>query len=300
MDPELEIFTKLWYNGTSKSVWRDCGKIGVDGNRVQPTSYVERGIMMDKIKYGPLTLELDEDAAEPGYRVTACDKNAVEVEIPRRVGEYNVTAIGESAFEDCAELLSVVLPEPNPETRWEEACLSKIGEYAFSGCTSLVTVNIPDTVGNISRGAFHGCTALVAVTFDSDTYVGAYAFCGCRSLVSLPPLGSVSEGMLRDCTSLMSVTLTGCCTEIDEDAFEHCEALCQVVIPARVKRIEALAFRSCRALTRVVFENSEGWYANSCYHDREVKLDLTDPVRNARWLSGMDFDDGVQAWYRKE
>ena len=255
---------------------------------------------MDVIKYGPLTLELDEEALEPGYCVTACEKDAVEVEIPLRVGDYNVISIGESAFEDCTELISVVFPEPEPEMLWGEACLRKIGEYAFSGCTSLVTVDIPDTVGSIYRGAFHGCTALVAVTFPSDAYVGSYAFSGCRSLVSLPPLGSVSEGMLQDCKSLISVTLTGYCREIDEDAFEHCESLRRVVIPTSVKRIERLAFRGCRALTQVTFEEPKGWYSKSSYHDREVELNLTDPAQNARWLSGMDFDDGILSWYRKK
>jgi hypothetical protein len=255
---------------------------------------------MDVIKYGPLTLELDAEAFEPGYCVTACARDAVEVEIPFRVGEYNVISIGDSAFEDCTELIRVVFPSPEPEVRWEEACLSKIGEYAFFGCTSLVTVDIPDTVGSISRGAFYGCTALVSVAFPSDAYVGSYAFSGCRSLVSLPPLGSVSEGMLRDCASLISVTLTGYCREIDEDAFEYCVSLRRVVIPAGVKRIERLAFRGCRALTHVTFEEPTGWYSKSSYHDREVELNLTDSAQNARWLSGMDFDDGILFWYRKK
>ena len=255
---------------------------------------------MDEIKYGPLTLALDEEAFEPGYCVTACEKDAVEVEIPLRVGEYNVISIGESAFEDCTELIRVVFPEPAPEVRWEEEWLRRIGEYAFSGCTSLVTVDIPDTVSSISRGAFCGCTALVAVTCPSDAYVGSYAFSGCRSLVSLSPLGSASEGMLLDCKSLMNVRLTGYCHEIDEDAFEHCESLRQVVIPSSVDRIEALAFRGCYALTRVTFEEPKGWYMKNCYNGAEVALDLSDPVANAHSLAWMDFDDGVIAWYRKE
>ena len=258
---------------------------------------------MDEIKYGPLTLKLDEEASEPGYCVTACEKDAVEVEIPLRVGEYNVISIGESAFEDCTELISVVFPVPeDPMARWDmdEKWLSEIGEYAFSGCTSLITVDIPDTVGTIARGAFHNCRSLVAVTFDYWTYIGSYAFSGCSSLVSISELHYVSEGILQDCTSLVSVTIGESCSEIDEDAFEHCEALRRVVIPSSVKRIERLAFRGCRALTRVTFEEPKGWYSKSSYHDREVELNLTDPAQNARWLSGMDFDDGILAWYRKK
>ena len=223
--------------------------------------------MMEEIKYGPLTLEWDEGPFGPGYCVTACEKDVVEVEIPPQIGEYNVIAIG---------------------------------EYTFSGCTSLVSIHIPDTVSSISRGAFQDCCSLAAVTFSSDAYAGPYAFSGCRSLVSLPSLGSVSEGMLRDCKSLMNVTLTKYCHEIDEDAFEHCESLRQVVIPSSVDRIEALAFRGCYALTRVTFEEPKGWYMKNCYNGAEVALDLSDPADNAYSLSRMDFDDGVIAWYRKK
>jgi hypothetical protein len=257
---------------------------------------------MDVIKYGPLTLELDEEATKPGYCVTACEKDAVEVEIPLRVGEYNVISIGESAFEDCTELISVVFPVPeDPMERWDmdEKWLSEIGEYAFSGCTSLITVDIPDTVYTISRGAFRNCSSLVAVTFDYWTYIGPYAFSGCSSLVSISELHYASEGILQDCTSLVSVTIGESCSEIDEDAFEHCESLRRVVIPAGVKRIERLAFRGCRSLTHVTFARPNGWYAGNCYTDKQVQLDLSDPERNARRLSGMDFDDGVTSWYRK-
>jgi hypothetical protein len=258
---------------------------------------------MDVIKYGPLTLELDEEATKPGYCVTACEKDAVEVEIPLRVGEYNVISIGESAFEDCTELISVVFPVPeDPMERWDmdEKWLSEIGEYAFSGCTSLITVDIPDTVYTIARGAFRNCGSLVAVTFDYWTYIGPYAFSGCSSLVSISEFHYASEGILQDCTSLVSVTIGESCSEIDEDAFEHCESLRQMVIPSSVDRIEALAFRGCYALTRVTFEEPKGWYMKNCYNGAEVALDLSDPVANAHSLSWMDFDDGVIAWYRKE
>ena len=255
---------------------------------------------MDVIHYGPLTLELETDGDETGYCVTACEKDAVEVEIPLRVGEYKVIAIGESAFEDCAELIRVVIPEPeDPMERWDEEWLREIRAYAFSGCTSLIKVNIPDTVNTIFQGAFYDCSSLVEVTFDYWTYMYPYAFSGCSSLVSISELHFASEGILRDCTSLASVTIGESCMEIGEDAFEHCESLRRVVIPASVERIERLAFRGCRSLTHVTFARPNGWYAGNCYTDKQVQLDLSDPERNARRLSGMDFDDGVTAWYRK-
>lgn len=254
---------------------------------------------MEEIKYGPLTLELIEGLYGTGYCVTACDKDAVEAEIPLRVGEYNVLSIGNYAFEDCEELIRVRFPMPDSEENREETGLREIGEYAFSGCTSLVTAHIPDTVIIVSRGAFYGCVALVAVEFPLSAYIAPYAFSGCRALIIVPPLRSVSEGTFRDCSRLDCVTLTDRCLEIGEDAFEHCESLRCVIIPDSVRRIEALAFRGCYALTRVAFAEPEGWYASNRYNDSEVAIDLTDAASNARRLSRMDFDDGVIAWYRK-
>lgn len=51
-------------------------------------------------------------------------------------------------------------------------------------------------------------------------------------------------------------------------------------------------------LTRVKFENTDGWYASNRYNDRIVSIDVGNPEENARALGGMDFDDGVIAWYR--
>ncbi|MBQ4113291.1 MAG: leucine-rich repeat domain-containing protein [Clostridia bacterium] len=255
---------------------------------------------METVKYGPLTLELVEDSYATGYCVVGCNKDVLEVEIPLRVGEYNVVSIGDYAFEGCERLGRVHFPKLDPEEHGEDAGLREIGEYAFSGCTSLVVISIPDTVTTVSRGAFYGCVALIAAEFSLSTYIAPYAFSGCRTLRFIPPLGSISEGTFRDCFYLDCVTLTEHCCEIGEDAFEHCRSLYCVIIPESVRRIDGLAFRGCLALRRVAFAERDGWYECNSYTGTEEELELIDAAWNAHRLSGMDFDDGVIAWYRKE
>ena len=250
---------------------------------------------MNPIYYENLTLTKSGEA----LTVISCDKEAREVEIPARLFDLPVTAIAERAFEGCDKLVRLTLPEATYMEGLFDDALCEIGEYAFSDCTALCEIEIPESVSVVWRGAFYGCTALKKATFFEKTYFAPYAFGKCVALQEISPLKKVSEGLFYDCKALESAVLLDGCQEIDEDAFEHCEALREVTIPASVQRVEALAFRSCWALTRVKFENPDGWYASNRYNDRVVAIDVESPEENARALGGMDFDDGVIAWFRK-
>lgn len=79
---------------------------------------------------------------------------------------YEVTAIGDSAFEE-AEMSSLTLPET----------LTSIGEAAFYNCDNLTKVVIPETVTNISQYAFDDCNALIDVTvLNAKAVIGESAF----------------------------------------------------------------------------------------------------------------------------
>jgi len=63
---------------------------------------------------------------------------------------YNITSIGECAFDGCISLTTVAIPDS----------VTTIGDYAFDGCISLTTVAIPDSVTTIGAAAFANCTSL--------------------------------------------------------------------------------------------------------------------------------------------
>ncbi len=266
--------------------------------------------MSDK-KFEKLTLTLNSEGDR--YEVTDCEKDAVEVRIPKEVDGIPVLGIGDRAFEDCTMLRSVIFPDevliPKAEIDeslevWEIAMLELesrywIGANAFMGCTSLIEIYLPDYVTVIGHGAFYHCHSLTSVRFGKDTYLEPYAFSNCRSLCTVSVTRYASEGAFSHCMSLTSLPITDDVDTICEDAFEHCYGLTEITIPASVTRIESLAFRNCRGLTRVTFESPEGWVGTNRYMmGKKNKLDLSDPERNARWLSGMDFDDGVIAWFK--
>ena len=95
--------------------------------------------------------------------------NLVSVVIPD-----GVTFIGEEAFRDCTSLVSVAIPDS----------VTEIGRNAFMNCENLTSANIPDGVTEIN-GVFFLCANLTGIAIpDSVTKIGDYTFAGCASLTS--------------------------------------------------------------------------------------------------------------------
>ena len=132
----------------------------------------------------------------------------------------DITAIKESAFQNCTALTSITIPDSvtsigryafentgyyNNVSNWANKVLyicnhlieayasiiscnirqgtKSIGNSAFSDCSSLTSITIPDSVTLIGGRAFQNCTALTNITIpDSVTSIGDYAFSGCSGL----------------------------------------------------------------------------------------------------------------------
>ena len=268
---------------------------------------------MEDIRYGVLTLTPTCDG--DGLIICDCEKNATEVVIPAEVNGLPVVGIGDVAFEYCTVLSRVIFPDDinlpafntgEPIEEWERnylliGCGFEIGGNAFMGCTSLIEIDLPYYVTVIGHGAFYKCESLTKATFTDNAFVSSYAFSHCYSLTEVSTVKSVNDGVFSHCKSLNYLPISNYTYTIGEDAFEHCYSLREITIPKQVTRIEALAFRSCRGLTRVVFESPDGWVGTNAYmRGKKNKLDLSNPEHNALWLSRMDFDDGVIAWFKDD
>ena len=254
-------------------------------------------ITMDIIKYEKLTLEITSDKL--GYVITECEKDAIDVIIPKMVEGLPVVKIEDYAFSECKDLISVKFPEYDMNDYINDNLLREIGEYAFSHCYSLEEIEIPEYVYTIKWGTFYNCKSLKKASYSTNTYVGSYAFYNCKNLVEVSSTNEIGEGAFSHCESLNYFPLINGTTSIEEDSFEHCDSLTEITIPATVNSIGKLAFRGCANLKSVHFENTSNWYWQNRYTGEDVEIDVSNPEKMAKWLSGMDFDDGVGTLFKK-
>lgn len=91
---------------------------------------------------------------------------------------YMVTRIGNHAFDGCADLYFVYIPET----------VHSIGRCAFRLCCELPEIMIPSSVETIGESAFQACFSLRYMHFGADsklTHIGDRAFCDCWRLCRL-------------------------------------------------------------------------------------------------------------------
>ncbi len=156
--------------------------------------------------------------------------------------DYNVTAIGDSAFYGCTGLTSLVMPDQ----------IETIGDYVFTGCTSLTSVTYPkDYKGPVGAQMFKGCTALESLTLpDSVTSIETLAFSenGVKSLVVPPGVTTIATKAFQDNTSIKEVVLPEGLTTVSLYAFRYCTALEKFNIPSTWVKILNFTFQGCTAL----------------------------------------------------
>ncbi len=201
-----------------------------------------------------------------------------ELEIPKTIDGYPVTAIGFKAFNGCTDLTSVNIPEG----------VTSIGSSAFLGCTSLISVSIPASVTSIKYNSFYNCINLTSVTLpDGITFIGYDAFYNTgyynneenwendvlyigKYLINakntISGIYEVKEGTLvvgdsafEDCAGLTSVKLPEGVTSIGNYAFRDCSGLNSITIPDSLTTIGDAAFEICTNLKSVYISDITNW-----------------------------------------
>ena len=110
-----------------------------------------------------------------------------------------VTSVGNSAFCNATELVSVTLPQT----------ITYIGTAAFSGCEKLESIEIPESVQTIGASAFSECKSIKEITIpDGIETIDSYTF--------------------EWCTSLEKVTVPASVKTVGHRAFENSDAISEV------------------------------------------------------------------------
>ena len=148
------------------------------------------------------------------------------ITVPSTLGGVSVAKIGEFAFQGCAMLTSVVIPEG----------ITEVGQEAFSGCSQLEFISLPDAINKIGWCSFYGCRL---------------------EKIEIPQgINSIAPQAFENCTHLTNVVFTGNVRSIERGAFGLCTSLEEIVIPSSVTNIQGGVFGGCESLTNVTFEGN--------------------------------------------
>ena len=94
------------------------------------------------------------DSRENCNAIIETGSNVLRLGCKNTVVPSTITAIGDHAFYNCADLTQVTIPDG----------VTRIGEYAFYNCKRLTEITIPATVDTICSDAFYTCVGLNTVT----------------------------------------------------------------------------------------------------------------------------------------
>jgi len=160
----------------------------------------------------------------------------------------NVSSIGVQSFKNCSKLTTVNIPNG----------ITAINYETFSGCTLLNNVTIPETVTSIIANAFANCNALSSITIPSAVQtIGNYTFSYCRNLLSVnfspnSNLTTVGSYAFLFCDKLVSINFNSL-TTLGSHAFWYCGKLETVTLPNNLENIQAWTFEYCYSLKNFTF-----------------------------------------------
>ncbi|MCQ2350260.1 MAG: leucine-rich repeat domain-containing protein [Paludibacteraceae bacterium] len=214
----------------------------------------------DTIYYTITSASAVRRTAEVTYKNSNYNSYCGTISIPSSVAYggniYSVTAIGNYAFANCSNLISVNIPNG----------VYSIENYAFDGCANLPNISIPNSVTRISDYAFSDCSGLTSITIpNSVQYIGSHVFNNCIGVTTIDYnatdcywVGSGNNGNLvfADCSNASLLIIGNDVVNIPNRAFFGCEGLTSVIIPNSVVNIGEGVFDFCTSLTSITIPNS--------------------------------------------
>ena len=214
--------------------------------------------------------------------ITACDESiSGDIVIPDTIESCPVTKIEYYAFDNCSNIVSLVIPE------------GIISMDAISFCTNLEKLTLPASLTEITGDSFWGCESLkeVVVHKDNQNYISVdgvlytkdmtellvYPAASERTIYNIPEgvtriwnwafsqaynltkitvpdtVTDLGEGTFSACINLESIDLSENIDRIEYDVFNSCIRLKSIVIPASVTLLYANCFAACISLEKIIF-----------------------------------------------
>ena len=212
------------------------------------------------------------------------NRYAGDVQIPEVVRfdgtEYVVTRIGDKSFQGC-DITLVSLP----------STLTAIGDRAFEFCASLTSLSLPEGLKSIGNHAFQGCGIRSVVIPSTVESIGSIPFSQCGTLL-VPEDGHVGSMGLEHVVVAEGNTRydsrNGCDAIIETATNKLIQGTNNSLIPDGTETIADSAFYCCKRMTELHLPASIKEYGERCfwlcqsvkhvYNYNSVPVELNIPV----------------------
>ena len=206
---------------------------------------------------GLTSITIPNSVTSIGYRVFSNCTNLASIVVEEGNTIYdsrgNCNAIIETATNTLVQGCKTTLIPNN---------VTSIGESAFLECKDIISITVPNSVTSIGYGAFSGTQWYESLP-DGLVYINKvlYSYKGDMpkntSVAVKDGTLSISPYAFVDCTGLTSITIPNSVTSIGDGTFWRCSSLTSITIPNSVTSIGDEAFYSCDSLTSVVIGNND-------------------------------------------
>lgn len=180
--------------------------------------------------------------------------------------------IAEGAFEGCALMSSIVIPNT----------VELIGSRAFRN-SGLISVELNSDIA-MGYSVFEGCSAISSFSFLGDCTNVPYGICSGLKKLNEVKLGdkvvAIHNTAFSECKSLSSISMPKALTQIGYSAFAGCSSLTKVILPETMTRIGDGAFEGCSSLVSVNIPQSVAKIGDNAFRNC-TSLPVIDNVRYA-------------------
>ncbi len=180
--------------------------------------------------------------------------------------------IAEGAFEDCALMSSIVIPNT----------VEQIGSRAFRK-SGLISVELNSDIA-MGYSVFEGCSAISSFSFLGDCTNVPDGICSGLKKLNEVKLGdkvvAIHGSAFSECKSLSSISMPKALTQIGYSAFSGCSSLTKVILPETMTRIGDYAFSGCSSLVSVNIPQSVAKIGVNAFSEC-TSLPVIDNVRYA-------------------
>ena len=195
------------------------------------------------------------DGDTPYVEITGYTGTAPDLIVPEQIQNLPVKSIKGRAFEACTMLKTVTISDS----------VTRMGYSVFEDCTNLVRVVLPKNLTYLDY-TFVGCTNLTEVVFPTALEdIGQNIFQNCSSLTSLTlpeNVNYISSHAFQDIPNLKEVFLPDAVEYIGGAAFSDCSSLVSLRIPKNVKTIGSYICLGCNSLTEIQVDAENEYFTS--------------------------------------